>query len=161
MTEPWIAFLAAMAEPDQPQALFVALETMVRDTVGARLFTVTLTDPQAGEVWRAYSSDPVAYPLSGRKPLTDDRWSEIVMVGHEPFVANSLAEIAELFPDHELIGALGCGSVVNVPVVFAGAVIGTLNLLDRAGHYTPERVARAMDLRPFAAIAVMAAMAKA
>jgi hypothetical protein len=58
------------------------------------------------------------------------------------FVANTLSDIAKVFPDHQLIGFLGCGSVVNLPVLRAGQLVATVNLLDAEGHYTPERVER-------------------
>jgi hypothetical protein len=41
--------------------------------------------------------------------------------------------------------------------VFGGEVIGTINILDETGAYTPEKVERAMALRPFAAIGILAA----
>jgi hypothetical protein len=46
-------------------------------------------------------------------------------------------------PDHTLIASLGCGSVLNVPVVLEGDLVATINLLHSAGFYIPERVARA------------------
>ena len=51
----------------------------------------------------------------------------------------------------------GCESVANLPVAFAGGVIGTVNMLDGPGHYAPERVAKIERLAPFAAVALLAA----
>ena len=59
------------------------------------------------------------------------------------FVANTLADIATVFPDYELIGSLGCGSVINLPVTEGGEVVATVNMLDSEQHYTPQRVALA------------------
>jgi len=56
------------------------------------------------------------------------------------FVANTIADIAKVFPDYELIDSLGCQSVVNMPVVLGRELVGTVNMLDVEGHYTPERV---------------------
>jgi hypothetical protein len=47
--------------------------------------------------------------------------------------------------------------VINLPVVFADAVIGTVNCLDARGYYTPERVAKVEGLAPFAAMALIVA----
>ena len=58
---------------------------------------------------------------------------------------NELAEIATVFPDHALIGSLGLGSVVNMPVVLGGELMATLNLLDVAGYFTPARLALIRD----------------
>ena len=61
----------------------------------------------------------------------------------ECFVANTLADIDTVFPDATLIGELGCGSVINLPVVLGDTLVGTVNILDVEHHYTPERVALA------------------
>ncbi|UXN73313.1 GAF domain-containing protein [Devosia sp. A8/3-2] len=45
-----------------------------------------------------------------------------------------------MFPDYPLIQSLGCESVVNMPVILGGELVGTLNMLDVAGYYTAERV---------------------
>ena len=45
-----------------------------------------------------------------------------------------------MFPDYGLINSLGCQSVVNMPVVIGGELVGTVNMLDVDGYYTPERV---------------------
>ncbi len=140
---------------DQPRATFAALEQTVQDTVGARLFTVMEIIPDRGVAVRSYTSLPDAYPVSGEKPLPDNHWSDIVLARRETFVANSIAEIAEVFPDHELIRSLGCESCLNLPVVIAGRVRGTLNILHGAGHFTPERASAAEGLKPAAALAIL------
>ena len=56
---------------------------------------------------RAYTSDPANYPCSGTKPVEMNSWFEVVHTRREMFVANTLAEIAQVFPDHALIGSLG------------------------------------------------------
>ena len=55
-------------------------------------------------------------------------------------MANTIGDIAKVFPDYELINSLGCQSVVNMPVVLGGELVGTVNMLDVEGYYTPERV---------------------
>ena len=98
---------------------------------------------------------PVAYPVSGTKPMQDDAWSRQVIGAQKIFVANSIEDIALVFSDHPLILSLGCASVINVPVVVAGRVIGTVNCLDAAGHYTPARVTAAAALRLAGAACLM------
>ncbi|MCC1494648.1 GAF domain-containing protein [Cognatishimia sp. F0-27] len=134
----------ALADPDQPFAVFRALEDQVRSSVGVRLFTLMQVDHDRGVAWRAYSNMPEAYPTSGEKPIPENIWTEQVLVRRETFVANSIDEIAAVFPDHALIQSLGCESCINIPVVIAGDVVGTMNCLDVAGHYTPEKL-RAAD----------------
>jgi GAF domain-containing protein len=137
------AFEAALARADTPDAAWAALERLARDTVGVRLFTVMTLDMEAMLARRAYTSHPAEYPTSGTKPIERNPWFAQVAERREPFVANTLADIAQVFPDHALIGALGCGAVINLPVVEEGRVTGTVNLLDAEGSYTPEVATRA------------------
>ena len=157
MGQDWRIFLAALAAREQPLATLVTLQTLFRHEVGARLFTVMVFDAEAGFSQRVHSSHPKDYPVSGVKPLSFGLWSRTVIDQRRTFVANSIEAIAEVFPDHELIRSLGCESVLNLPVVFADTVIGTINILDAPGFYTPDRVAKAETLAPFAAAALLAA----
>ena len=125
-------------EPDQ---FYRALHREADALAGARLFTVTVQDLAAGVVRRAYSSHPQDYPVSGTKPLQQDGWSRKVLVEGRTFVANSTAEFAPYFPDHAQINALGCQAAINMPVRDGAEIVGTVNILDVAGHFTPERVA--------------------
>lgn len=127
-----------MTDPDQT---FHALQSRVAAIAGARLFTVTRIDRQAGLARRIYTSHPVEYPLSGTKPLQDDGWTDLVITRQTPFVANTTAEFAVFFPDHALINRLGCHSALNLPVVYGGQTIATVNVLDDANCFTPATVA--------------------
>lgn len=144
-------------QSNQPQATFQALESMVESIVGIKLFTVMEINHQRGVVWRSYSNMPEAYPVSGEKPLQQNAWSELVETQQQTFVANTIDEIAAVFPDHELIKTLGCESCINVPIAIAGRVRGTLNCLHVAGHYTPQRVAAAHALKAPGMLAFLAA----
>lgn len=145
----------SLAQKDQPAAYFKALERLVDETVGVKLFTLMEVDRARGVARRNFSNMPDAYPVSGEKPMQDNSWSEQVQQRHQIFVANTIDEIAAVFGDYELIRSLGCESCINIPVVVAGQVIGTLNCLHEAGHYTPERVAAAESLKPAGATAFL------
>lgn len=148
----------ALACPEnQPQATFEALQKLVQHTIGAKLFTLMEVDHDNNLAWRNYSNMPDAYPVLGKKPRVPNRWTEIVDGQHETFVANSIEEIAEVFPDFPLIQSLGCESCLNLPIVISGKLRGTLNCLDVAGHYTPERVAAAQSLKEAGALAFLMA----
>jgi hypothetical protein len=136
-------FVAAVSEARTSASGWKALEDLAQSIVGHKLFTVMTVDMAAGLARRAYSNQPAAYPVSGTKPINHDRWFDIVHAQRRTFVANSIEDIATVFPDHELIASLGCGSVVNLPVVLQDDLVATINLLDAAGHYTPDRVAAA------------------
>lgn len=143
-------------QPPQPDRFFGALHDMAREIVGARLFTVTAVDDTQSHVRRLYTSDPAAYPTGGMKPLRRDNWYDTVMAGYNVFVKNTIEEISQVFPDYETIDALGCQSVINVPIIIAGKVYGTVNCLDVAHHYTQERVRKSVDLRMPAAVCLLA-----
>lgn len=109
--------------------------------LGTRLFTVTIQDDPNGVCWRAYTSHPAEYPLSGTKPLTRDGWYDQCITGRQTFIANTPPEFARYFFDHALITSLGLGSCINIPFVHGDQVLATVNLLAEAGHFTPARIA--------------------
>lgn len=72
--------------------------------------------------------------------MGNNAWTEQVIGRGETFVANATLEFSPFFSDHALINELGCEAAMNIPVTEANQVIGTVNILDAAGHFTPERV---------------------
>ncbi|WP_137151471.1 GAF domain-containing protein [Devosia sp. FKR38] len=140
------AFDAAIAKAKGADEAFAALQALTEATVGTKLFTYMTVDMQAEVARRAYTSDPKNYPTSGTKPIRYDSWFDIVHKERRYFVANTIADIAKVFPDYELIDSLGCQSVVNMPVVIGGELVGTVNMLDVDGYYTPERVQTIRDV---------------
>jgi hypothetical protein len=133
-------FDAAISQAKNGDAAFQALQALTEAVVGVKLFTFMSVDMQAELSRRAFSSDPVSYPVSGTKPIRYDSWFDIVHKQRDYFVANTLSDISKVFPDYELIGSLGCGSVVNMPVILGDELVGTLNMLHEEQYYTPERV---------------------
>ncbi len=140
--------ISAIAAPDkQPATAFDALCALAKRTVGHRLFTLMTFDEVTHEASRIYSNMPDAYPVSGKKPANQSDWSRQVIGERRTFVANDIRAISEVFPDYELIRSLGCESVINIPVYVAGNFLGTINCLEKAGHYTPERVTASEALK--------------
>lgn len=117
-----------------------ALCDLAQESVGAKLFTIMTLDMNDMLARRAFTNDPINYPTSGTKPIEMTDWFETTCVRGEIFVANSLEDIAQVFPDHELIGSLGCGSVVNLPITLGGVLMATMNILHEEGYYTSQRV---------------------
>ena len=130
--------LAAAQTPDDA---YRAMDTLVRDTVGVDLFTIMTMDLDAMEARRIFTSNEEKYPVTGTKEITKDRWYDIVVTQEETFVANTLEDIATVFQDSNLVGSMGLGSVVNIPVRENGQLVATVNISDAEHHYTPERVA--------------------
>lgn len=135
-------FNQSLAVAQGSDDVFRALHKLTDERVGAKLFTIMRVDMDAMLASRSYTSDAENYPTSGTKPVEMNRWFDIVHGKQQSFVANTLADIASVFPDHELIGSLGCGSVVNLPIILGGKLVATVNMLAAEHHYTEERVAR-------------------
>lgn len=138
-----------IAKPNvQLEDIYKELERLVDKTIGIKLFTLMETDHTRNVAWRSYTSMPDVYPTKGEKPRPNNKWSDIIYKKHETFVTNSIEGIAEVFPDHACIQSLGCESCINIPIIINGKVVGTLNCLHEADHYTSERVADSEKLKP-------------
>ena len=150
------SFTNAMAERGaQPDAVFDALKALTDEVVGVKLFTVMTHDSVKGVAQRIYSNMPDAYPVSGTKPANETDWTRQVITEKRTFVANDIEGIAQVFSDHELIRSLGCESVINVPIVVDGAVLGTINCLHEAGFYTPDKIEAAEALKVPGAVCLL------
>jgi len=139
-------FDAEIANARSAEEAFKALQGLTEATIGVKLFTYMGVDMENELARRAYTSDPANYPTSGTKPIHYDAWFDIVHKQRDYFVANTIGDIAKVFADYELIDSLGCQSVVNMPVILRGELVGTVNMLDVEGYYTPERVAAIRDV---------------
>ncbi|AGM06210.1 GAF domain-containing protein [Amycolatopsis keratiniphila] len=127
------------------------VEDKTRATIGVRLFTVLAWVPERRALRRVHSSHPVEYPVGGEKTVeVAAGWLDRCITGQEPYFGPDSAAVREIFADHELIDSLGCGAVINVPVVDEGRTLGVLNLLDAEGHYDDDSVAMARSLAPLA-----------
>lgn len=131
----------------QSEAAFEALCQLTRDLVGVKLFTIMTRDSKEGVSQRIFSNMPEAYPVSGTKPANETEWSRQVIDNKQTFVANDIEGISAVFDDYVLIKSLGCESVINVPIVVGGEVLGTINCLHEAGFYTAEKVEAAEALK--------------
>jgi hypothetical protein len=131
-----LAAVAAVATvPGQPQPLFGALDAAMGAVLGHRLFTLMRYHADSGDSERIYTTHPRHYPVGGKKPLNPTPWTEQVLRRQRPYVGRTPADVQSVFFDHALIAVLGCGSVLNLPVVWDGRVLGTINLLHEANWY--------------------------
>jgi hypothetical protein len=134
--------LAAHADADQPGATFRAIDAALAEEPGHILFTVLVHHPVLRQSERFYSNQPQAYPVGGRKPVTDSPWMQRVIFGGEPYIGRTQGDIHAHFLDHALIHSLGCDSILNMPVRWRGETMGTLNLCHRAEYYNGGHLAR-------------------
>ncbi|EMD28238.1 GAF domain-containing protein [Amycolatopsis azurea] len=128
-----------------------AVEDKTRATIGVRLFTVLAWVPERRALRRVHSSHPADYPVGGEKTVeVAAGWLERCITGQEPYFGPDSAAVRAIFADHELIDRLGCGAVINVPVVDDGRTLGVLNILDAEGSYDDDSVTAARSLAPLA-----------
>jgi hypothetical protein len=152
-----LAGLAAIAaEQADPRALFAAADLLVGRTIGHKLFTVMRLHEAAQEVERLYSSNPGAYPVGGRKTKRDTPWGRVVLTEGAVFIARTPEEIRQAFADHELIASLGIGSIMNVPIGFAGRRLGTMNVSHDAHWFGLEDVEKGRVIAGLLAPALLA-----
>ena len=112
-----IALAKAAAEQRDPAAVFRAAEAASAALIGHRLFTALFVVADGTEVERIYSSDPAAYPLTGRKQMGPTPWGEHVLkqavdwiseadcliVGGTSLVVYPAAGLINYFNGHDLI----------------------------------------------------------
>lgn len=139
----------ALRDPEQPRAICRALEKLTAEVIGHRLFTVMRFDSSRSEVQRVHTSLPTVYPAGGRKQKKATAWADQVLGEMQVFRGTSASDIVAAFDDHETILGLGLGSVLNIPIVFEGRCVGTMNLLHQAGWYRPEDERVGLMLAPF------------
>jgi len=146
MSDAIAALSALLKEPGQPDTVFKAFDKLAKNLVGHDLFTLLYVD--GSEVARIYSNRPTEYPVSGRKPMGPTPWGRHVMDGKQSYLGRDKAGIRWAFFDHELIESMGLGSVINVPAIYDGKVIGTINLLAPEHHYREEHIAPIEAIAP-------------
>ncbi|QQA43576.1 GAF domain-containing protein [Pelagovum pacificum] len=141
-------FIATLARPDcTAHSLLALVAAHLIETCDLRLVTIAARDTNDGTFLRLFSSMPDAYAAQGRKPVNETDWSRHVIDEHKTFIANDYEEVKAAMFDHEQIRALGCESLVNVPVVVCGDVVGTLNCLSVSGHFDDAIVAACEAMR--------------
>ena len=149
------AVLAAHREADQPAATFRAIAAGMGATIGHKLFTVLLCQPDQQEAGRVYSSNPEAYPVGATRRIVEFPLKQRLLIEGEHYIGRDADDLRRAFADHDLIFSLGCESVLNMPVHWRGRTLGALNLLHQAYWYSEADVPLA---RVFAQLAVPALM---
>lgn len=136
-----------------------------RERLGSILFTVTVLTPDGAEISRVYSSHPDVYAVGGRKRTdasqTSPIWSGQVIAQQRPFLGADRDAVRSFFFDWETIESLGCGAIVNTPVVHKGRTIGSINFLGPERSLDEASVVVAVEITRDATPAVARARAEA
>jgi hypothetical protein len=148
------AFSLAQGE-NAAAAVFAYCREGIHTEIGSKLTTASVYDLKQMRSRRVWTDDASAYPTGNFKRLDRNRFFETVIEGRRPFSSTTIEEIATVFFDWEKIRDLGFESNLNLPAIANGQVIGTINLLERQGHYTPDKVEKALLWQPVATLAFL------
>ena len=121
------------------------LDKLIFKLVGHKLFTLMVIDRSGKYVERVYSNNKKVYPLLGTKPIPKNAWTKRVLIEKKEFLGSNFKQIKTLFFDHETIKLLGCGSIINLPVISNDKVLGTLNILHKENYYNKTSLKNVRD----------------
>ncbi|GGF50304.1 GAF domain-containing protein [Azorhizobium oxalatiphilum] len=144
-------FAAALARAPDADAAFALLEQRSAAMAGHILFTCLRFDRKDGVMSRLYSNREDVSPTGGSKPIPHSAWADRLLRDGNAYIGYDKADLKDVFFDHEQLWAIGCESVMNVPVLWQGVVVGSYNILGGPGQYS-EETARAFA--PYAQLAV-------
>ena len=162
----WQALLHDLPRAPGVELAMALIDGVRRSQIGAGLLTVNLValgreqashegEPPLFELERLWSSDPVAYPVCGRKRKTLTPWTRQLLCEGQPFVGEGDVALAQVFDDHALIASLGLHAVVNVPLLDEKArCFATFNLLGTRARWRTQDLALARLLALLATPAV-------
>ena len=122
------------------ESFWKELDRGLQDAFGHKLFTVLAYDAGSRLLGRVYSTQQEINPVGGRKRVTQSAWTHQVLERGQVFRGSTREDIKAVFSDYEALWSIGCESVLNIPIRRQGTVIGSLNLLDSAGHYNEARI---------------------
>ncbi|AZS81455.1 GAF domain-containing protein [Achromobacter spanius] len=149
------AALSHTKSAEEPDPLLAALDGIAQRAVGHRLFTALRYDLTAGTAHRLYSSAPDRYPASGTKLISAAPAMQNMLATGKPLLTPDANAVRINFPDADAIFALNCQSVLNIPVYGRGRLLGQINLLHAANHYTPAHTDFCAGLAVIAATAFL------
>jgi GAF domain-containing protein len=139
----------ALRREAEPSAIYRAVDELSAEVIGHRLFTIMRLCAGGSEVERVHTNMPAIYPIGGRKRKAYTLWADRVLGELKIYRAVDADGIRSAFDDHKTILGLGLASVLNVPVVFRGRCLGTMNLLHESGWYGQDDESTATLLASF------------
>lgn len=154
ITEPFTSIVnlaVVLQNATEKPNLWLEFEHALGSAYGHILFTALVFDATNGRMRRIHSNREDVSPLGGSKAVTESPWVRRVLREGSIYVGSTREDIKSVFSEHTQLAAIGCDSVLNIPVRHEGVTVGTLNLLDKAGHYDAASHAAALVFAQFAA----------
>ena len=136
-----LSYLIKSLQNDKNEIFYNKIDKYIKKNIGHKLITFTAIDKSKKYVERIYTNNSKVYPLLGRKPIPNNNWSKILNKNSKNyFIGKNKKEIKKIFFDHETIFSLGCGSIINLLILFQGKPIGTVNILNKENHYSVKDI---------------------
>ncbi|MDQ7048516.1 MAG: GAF domain-containing protein [Enterobacterales bacterium] len=130
-------------------AFFEKVINVCKTRVHFKLLTLMKYDAKNNRARRIYTTDNINYPIGNYKTLPDNQWTSQVIVQQKSFIANNISEIKKVFFDYQLISDMGLASVINVPIVSEGVLLGVVNLLHVKDSYNLVSCRKVERLSPW------------
>ena len=128
--------LAKDLKKDSIKIFCKKIDEIVHSLIGHKLITFTVIDEKLKFCERIYSNNSKIYPIFGQKKMPKNIWSKKVLKNKEHFLCKTKKDIKKIFYDYETIFSLGCGSIINLLILFQGKPIGTVNILNKENYYS-------------------------
>ncbi|KAB1115060.1 GAF domain-containing protein [Neorhizobium galegae] len=138
--------VASTAAPHDLVGSCRIINEIIESAYGHELFTLFRVLDEEGEIERLYSSNVDAYPLQGRKKKQDTVWGRVVLDGGDVLISKDSDDLRRNFPDFDIIRRLGIGSMINIPVVWNGQVIGSANISHANANYFDDTDAERLKI---------------
>ncbi|SFB77713.1 hypothetical protein SAMN05428997_10228 [Bosea sp. CRIB-10] len=135
-------FLDVVTKATTETAIFSALEEHSARLHDHLLFTCLRFDYDGLVMSRLYSNREDVSPTGGSKPLPSSAWADRLILEGRSYVGRSRQDLKDVFFDHEALWAIGCESVMNIPVRWLDRTVGTINILGRAAQFEEETASR-------------------
>jgi hypothetical protein len=131
---------AAAAMENQPKPVLQTYAELCDELFGHRLLTLLAWHPATNDTQRFFSTRPVEYPVSARKPMGETEWGTMLLKQGRSWIGTTPEDIRWAFFDHALIESLGCGACLSVPVRWNGRSLAAVSMLGPEGSYRPEQL---------------------
>jgi hypothetical protein len=145
------AVLHVLTGATTARATFSALEEHSARLHEHLLFTCLRFDYDDQVMSRLYSNREDVSPTGGSKPLPSGPWADRLIMEGKSYIGRSRQDLKDVFFDYEALWAVGCESVMNVPVRWQDRTVGSINILGRAAQFDEET---ASQFSVFAQLAV-------
>lgn len=124
----------------QPLRSFEALAQIFRLAPGYLLFSLSRLER---DTWlrRIYSTDPKRHRPGATKDMKGTGYCDTVIRCRSHLLSRDAVDLRVNFQDHDAMVADGIGCAINLCLQYDGQVVGSANLLGRAGHYGPDTLA--------------------